>query len=46
MGSANQLYPALCNGARGHGFQFPADFINHNYLGVVIFHRFNHHLVL
>ena len=46
MRRANQLHAALRNCARSQRLLFAPDLVNHNRLGVVVLHRFNHHLML
>ena len=46
MRSSNQLHPAFCDRARRLSLQLPADLINHDRFGIVIFHGFDHHLML
>ena len=46
MRGANQLHAAFRDGSGGLRFQFPANFVNDNHFRVMIFHRFNHDLVL
>jgi len=46
MCGADQEHAALCDGAGRGRFQLAADLIDHNHFRVVVFHRFDHHLVL
>ena len=46
MGGAHELHAPLGDRARGLGFEFGADLVDDDYLGHVVFHRFDHHGVL
>ncbi len=46
VGGGDQLHAALGDGAGGEGFQLAPDLIDDDHLGVVVFNRLDHHLVL
>ncbi len=46
MGCADQLHAPLGDGAGGGGLQLPADLVDHDHFGVVVFDSFDHHFVL
>ncbi len=43
---AHQLDAAFGNRSGSLGFEFAANFVNHNHFRVVVFNRFNHHFML
>ena len=46
MGCCNKLHPPFGNAAGGKGLLLSADLVDHNYLGHVVFHCFDHYPVL